>query len=121
MQDERYLNNALQSQIVQQPKKVKSQEGDDYTITNLIQDQLKKNQHEISIDIKIPIIKLELFGILQDSYPKIFDVLLKTITSKYINQESLYNQLKDKLGVYYQINNQAIDSNIIECKTEEIN
>jgi len=75
--------------------------SDQFTLTDIINRQLEKNNEIITIEIEVPVLKKEYVDMLIDTNPSVIDDLTKIVMSKYINKEELEKIINDKINSFY--------------------
>ena len=82
-------------------QRVQAQVPKQYGISNLIADQLNKGNQLLTIKLELPILKVEFFNMIQETYPETILTLTDIIYEKYINQEHIKESVKKELLKFY--------------------
>ena len=110
------INTGTTSSKKESKNKTKS---DTYSLSDLIRDQLSKNNEFIKITIDVPVLNKSLYNTLTDTYPEVLGDLTKIVVSQYINKDSIEKTIKEKMESYYINKKKFEKTEIINVKTEK--
>ncbi len=104
----------------QTTKKKTNTKADNYSLSDLIKDQLDKNNEFIKINIDIPVLKKDLYKMLMDTNSDLLNDLTKIVILKYINRDSIEESVKKKMNLYYSGKEDFEKTDFIDIVTEKL-